>query len=83
MDKKLKEPQITFDELMRELSKFKCASKKKLFLTDQQMVFVKAARAKKMHWFQIANLFNTVKGWNKMKATSIAAVYRRQNKGIK
>jgi len=58
----MKEPKITYSELMAHVAKYQPKSAKKFVATAEQLKFLKAARAKKMQWQEIIKLWNNVWG---------------------
>lgn len=60
------EPQITYDELMREVARMSRPPPLTEF-TDKQKAFILAARANRLTWAEIANLWNKA-GWGRYSA---------------
>lgn len=73
----MKEPKITFDELMKELERHEVGTAPIKTITNEQAIFLATARNRGLSYKDVANLWNRMDEWPRRAENSIRNWYLR------
>ena len=78
----MKDTKITFNELMKELDKYRGSHTTTINLTDEQKKFILTCRdnPKPVTWIKMSELWTKL-GWGKMPPSSMAFRYNKIKNG--